>query len=141
MRPFEPVYTMTDYWDGPRAGLASFDGRPHAYASRFDEAKDDYEDVFELRPVDDETLQLALEDWQIFLRWEEAYRAGKVTLDAHQTLLEDRARHQELAGVLGERLAALPGPVTLARAVFRPAPGQTGAGRGRAVEVQWTPVA
>jgi hypothetical protein len=141
MRPFERVHTMTDYWDGPRAGIADFDGRPHAYASRFDEARDDYEEVFELRPVDDETLALALEDWQMFQRWEEAYRAGKVTLDAHQVLLEDRARHQEIAGALRERLAALPGPVTLARAVFRPAEGHAGGGRGRALEVQWTPVA
>jgi hypothetical protein len=36
-RPFEKVYTMTDYYDGPRRGIADFDGRPHFYDSEWDD--------------------------------------------------------------------------------------------------------
>ena len=33
---FERVYTMTDDYDGPRRGIASFRGKPHAYTCPFD---------------------------------------------------------------------------------------------------------
>jgi hypothetical protein len=69
LRPFERVYTMTDYYDGPRRGIADFDGRPHTYDAVFDYAQDDYAEPYDLRPVDAETLQLALEAWQIWQRW------------------------------------------------------------------------
>ena len=65
MADFESVYTMTDYYDGPREGVASFQGKPHIYVSVFDDEQGQYSSVFELRSVDDSTLQLALEDWEI----------------------------------------------------------------------------
>src|SRR5215218_468872 len=70
-RPFERVHTMTDYYDGPRRGIADYDGTPHLYESLFDEDADGYGDVFELRRVDDETFRIAIEDWQIWLRWDD----------------------------------------------------------------------
>lgn len=134
--PYERVYTMTDYYDGPRGGIANFRGTPHAYASLF--AEDEYTDVFELRPVDDETLRLALEDWEIWLRWDDAHKSGIVNLDTHPALPTDRARHDEIEPVLAARFAALPGPVIRARGNFRPTHGHENAGGGRWMEVQWT---
>src|SRR5687768_8510315 len=32
---FERVYTVTDYWDGPREGIADFQDVPHLYRSIF----------------------------------------------------------------------------------------------------------
>lgn len=135
---YERVYTMTDYYDGPRGGIANFHGTPHAYASLFEE--DGYADVFELRPVDDETLRLALEDWEIWLRWDDAHNAGIVNLDTHPALPADRTRHDEIEPILVARLAALPGPVIRAQGVFRPTAGHETAGGGRWMEVQWSVV-
>jgi len=134
---FERVYTMTDYYDGPRRGIASFRGTPHEYVAEFDHSKDDHAETFELRPVDAETLRLALEDWEIWLRWDDAYKAGHVTLDTHPALPTERVRHDEIAPVLAARLAALPGPAIRASGTFRPAPGHATAGGGRWMEVQW----
>jgi hypothetical protein len=139
MRPYERVFTMTDYYDGPRRGIANFDGRPHVYDSPFDHWEDHYDDLYELRAVDEETLRLALEDWEIWLRWEAAFYAGTATVDTHPALPPDRARHDALARSLEARLAALPGPVIRARAVFRPSGTPDGASR-RWLEVQWAPV-
>ena len=135
--PFERVYTMTDYYEPPRAGIASFRGKPHAYSSP-DHWKDGYEDLYELRPVDEETLRLALEDWEIWLRWDEAYKVGIATVESDPALANDRARHDEIEPVLAARLAALPGPATRARGKFRPTPGHDNAGGSRGMEVQWT---
>jgi hypothetical protein len=137
--PFERVFTMTDYYDGPRRGIANFGGRPHAYHSPFNRWDDEYDELYELRAIDEETFRLALEEWEIWLRWEAAYHAGAAAADSHPALGPDRPRHDELARRLEARLAALPGPAIRARAVFRPIPGQACAPR-RWLEVQWTRV-
>ena len=105
--PFERVYTVNDYWDGPRGGVADFKAAPHFYRSIFSEADDNYTDVFELFPVDDKTLQIALEAWDIWLRWEQAYRERRTTLESHPALPEDRERHTELKAALDTRLAEI----------------------------------
>jgi hypothetical protein len=70
---FETVYTVTDWYDGPREGIADFNGMPHLYQWQFDNAKDDWADTLLLTPVDEETFRLALEDWAIWVRWEQAF--------------------------------------------------------------------
>lgn len=139
-RPFERVYTMSDYYDGPRGGLADFDGRPHHYSSVFDGERDEYADTFDLTPVDAETVRLALEDQAMTMRWWRAYQAGSVVPDHSRVLLGDRARHEELVPVLRARLAALPRPVVRVRAVFRRAATFGDGNPGRDHEVQWIPV-
>lgn len=140
MSEFERVFTMTDYYDGPRGGIAQVGGQPHAYDSLFLDVGDGRaeHDIFELRPVDAETLALALEDWEIWLRWETAFYAGATTIETHPALPADRARHDAIAPILHARLEALPGPPIRARAEFRPSPGHDNAGRGRWLEARWT---
>jgi hypothetical protein len=58
---YETVYTVLDYWDGIRTGIADFHGAPHYYERPFDEARDNWADNFLLKPIDEETLRLALE--------------------------------------------------------------------------------
>jgi hypothetical protein len=36
---YECVFTVTDYYDGPRKGIANYNGRPHFYECVFDGAK------------------------------------------------------------------------------------------------------
>jgi len=53
---FEPVIEVTEYFDGPRKGVALFCGAPHTFTSRFLDATEyrgDFEsvDIFELVPI------------------------------------------------------------------------------------------
>ena len=56
---------MTDYFDGPRGGIADYQGRPHLYESIFDDDAGEYSDIFRLSPIPEDLFELALEDWQI----------------------------------------------------------------------------
>jgi len=102
---YERVFTVTDYYDGPRKGIANHQGEPHFYECIFDEAKDDYLQLFRLTPVDAQTFQLALEDWSIWQRWEVAFHAGKADTSTHPALRQDANRHAELKQILDKSLA------------------------------------
>ena len=124
---------MTAFYDGPRGGVADFEGRPHAYASLFDESVG-YSDTFLLMPIDDELFRLALEDWAIWLRWESAFRTGETPQETHPALPSDRQRHEELERLIGGRLDPRPELSYRAHAEFRPK--SPGAG----LQVRWTRV-
>ena len=100
------------------------------------------EDRFELSPITDSDLELALEDWAIYGRWRDAFEAGQTTLDMHPALAEDRARWEELAPILAERLAIDPGHRVLLRAEFRVREPVESIriGHLRPLEVQWCTV-
>ena len=131
---YEIVHTMTDYWDGPRGGVAQFQGRPHVYKSLFDYATDDWSDVFLLQPIDEETLELALEDWAIWKRWDAAYATGLTTTKTHPALPADRARHDELQAILAERLRVDSTTAVRAKGDFKVRDAQG------ILWVRWTPV-
>lgn len=137
MSDFARVYTVHDYHDGPRSGVADFNGHPHAYECLFDAAQDEYSEVFELRLLDDETFRLELEGWEIWLRWKDAHTAGLATIETHPALPADRARYDAIYAVLPARIAASAGPVVRARAVFRALPGIKDGLMGRGLEVRW----
>lgn len=136
------VYTMTDYFDGPRGGVADFEGRPHVFRSLFQRSRDDagelQEDVFVLKPIDLATLELMLEDWEIWLRWECAFKAGQVQLDTHPALPSDRARHDEIRPRL-KALLELPETEGLLRARGRFTQGG-GPDCAYGLQAVWTPI-
>ncbi|MBI3650378.1 MAG: hypothetical protein HY231_04955 [Acidobacteria bacterium] len=98
------VHTITDWYDGARGGIADLDGVPHYYECRWDDATNDWSDVYLLNRIDEETFRLAMEDWQIWLRWRKAFDEGRTNLETHPALPEDRQRHNELEEVLAKRL-------------------------------------
>ena len=114
----EIVHTVTDYYDGPRGGIADFDGRPHAYKSLWDDSEDDWSDGFLLQPVDDETFRLAMEDWDIWSRWERAFHSGETTIETHPALPADRQRHDQIAAILKHRLRIEPDGAIRVRGKF-----------------------
>jgi len=132
---------MTDYYDGPRGGIADFEGRPHIYNSVLDDLRDGYTDTFLLMPIEEDLFQLALEDWAIWCRWEDAFHTGKATPETHPALPQDRARHEELKRLIGDRLAANPALSVRAHGEFRSGPPSTLRRSGlHDLEVRWTKV-
>lgn len=141
---FERVYTVYDYYDTPRSGFADVGGVPHAYRSIWRDDLDDWdpEGRFRLHPVTPEVLALALEDWAIWGRWEEAYRAGRTQDTTHPALPADLPRHAELAPIIERALEFDAASARVAIGEFR-AKGIVRRGgrnpRGE-MEVRWTPV-
>jgi hypothetical protein len=58
---FEPVHEVSEYYDGPRAGIALFNGDRYRFRSRFldvTECKGDFEsvDIFELARLNHQSV-------------------------------------------------------------------------------------
>jgi hypothetical protein len=136
---FERVYTVHDYYDGPRSGVADFQGNPHHYCCEWDEAADDYAESFALRPVDDETLRLALENWKIWKEWEAAFHRGQRRQETHPGLPGQNAVYEDLDKRFKAKIAGL-AVVHRARAIFRVKKNQehVPAGVFRDIEVEWS---
>ncbi len=115
---YDKVYTVTDYYDGPRAGVTNFNGQPHYYECQFNESQDNWSDIFLLKSIDSATFQLALEDWDLWERWNAAREDGKVSLDTHPALPEHRERHDEISAILKSKLKADPEKDMKAKAEF-----------------------
>jgi hypothetical protein len=131
---------MTDYYDGPRKGIAHFRGQPHLYESEWKDIDGDSgsDDSFLLTPLPQDAVEAALEDWAIWLRWEEAFHQGRTGQETHPALPEDRIRHEALAETLRAALATRPGSAVRARAEFRNRPDSTKQFGWRELEVRWT---
>jgi hypothetical protein len=107
LRPgYETVFTVCDYYDGPRSGVANFGESPYFYKCLFDESHDSYSDSFLLIPITKEAFEAALENWQIFLRWREAFDSGKTTRETHPALPEERRQYDNTQRILDEAIAA-----------------------------------
>jgi hypothetical protein len=137
---FERVHTVTDWWDGPREGIADFHGEPHIYQCQFDEIEDDWSRTLLLTPVDEETLRLALEDWAIWTRWERAFHEGRTTQATHPALPEDRQRRQEIEVILEGRLTVDPSTAVRVAGEFRGRKNTNAYPGIRSLEVKWTVV-
>ena len=136
----ERVYTIDDWYDGARQGVADYRGRPHAYRSLYlDSATwDPDEDRFELVPASDEMRDLMIERDALFQRWEAAFREGRTPQPGENdlpVLPEDRTRYVKLQ----ERIAAAlecAGPRFVVRGRF-----EYGAEHGPArASVRWRPL-
>ena len=81
--PPEHVYVENEWYDGPRAGVADVQGVPHRFRSEFDHDEDDYLGTYLVWPISPLSLQLEIEQWQIYVAWNELFEAGKVDTDSH----------------------------------------------------------
>jgi hypothetical protein len=64
---WERVYTVSDFWDCPRSGVANYKGKPHFYEAEFSVVEDDYTGRYWLARIEPNLLLLVLEDWEIWL--------------------------------------------------------------------------
>ena len=131
---WEPVYAVNDFWDGPRGGVACVQGVPHIYQSIFDDSADDYLGSCRVSPIAPDVLALVLEDWQIWLRWSDAFQLGEVTLESHPALPADRPRHDEIQSMLLGRLQVDQANCRTLTAQYR----HTGEKRWEGWEVAWS---
>lgn len=92
---YERVYTVNEYYDGPRLGVADFHGIPHIYKSRYADFSGGH-NTFQLMPINQDAFRLVLENWAIWRRWQAAFNEGRTTIETHPALPEDRARNAEL---------------------------------------------
>jgi hypothetical protein len=134
----EAVHTVIDYYDGPRKGIANYQGFPHFYECVFDATQDDYSDLYQLTPIDEQVFQLALEDWGIWKRWEAAYHSGQTDLETHPALPKDRSRHEELKSILDIALQSSPKAIIRAGKFSALADSELPPGMLRSLQVEWT---
>ncbi|MFJ9519314.1 hypothetical protein ACIRPK_13710 [Kitasatospora sp. NPDC101801] len=74
---FERVYVELEWYDGPRAGLADVEGRPHYFQGN-DGNHADEADEYSVWPAANSAVELEREQWAIFARWNEHHEAGRV---------------------------------------------------------------
>jgi hypothetical protein len=135
----EEVFTVTEYYDGPRQGVANFKGQPHFYDCVFDEGRNDYSNLFALTPVSAHIFDLAREDWAIWERWEAAFYAGNTTRESHPALPQDRVRHEEIRAILGSALKTNKETCTVQAGLFEVLGSPTlPKGVIRPLKVKWT---
>ncbi len=102
----EKVYSVVGFYDGPLSGTADFEGRPHWYERRFDEALDEWSDTFDLRLVTPEIAAADEEANRIFDEWSAAFKAGTVARDSGPALPDARQRYDELRGAVDSYVRA-----------------------------------
>ena len=136
---YEEVLIVTDYYDGPRQGVANFKGEPHFCDCIFDEMRSDYSNLYRLTPISPHILDLAREDWAIWERWESAFKAGSTTRETHPALPQDRARHEEIRAVLDSVLKTDKDACTVQTGLFEVLGSPTlPRGAIRPLRVKWT---
>jgi len=118
MSDYEIVHTISDWYDGARAGIADLNGKPHYYENQWLEGEPNWSDVYFLKSLDAETFALAMEDWEMWLRWEKAFKDGKTTQETHPVLPEERNRHEQINSILAEYLVVIPETSIRATAEF-----------------------
>jgi hypothetical protein len=116
----EQVHVVWDYVDGPRAGIADFQGRPHAFKCQFSDAADDWTDHFWLMEIDRDLLRLALDQHAIFVRWKTEFDRGTAAFDSHPALPADRARYEALEAAIKDRFQIEPERSITQRGRFSP---------------------
>ena len=96
----EHVITEWDYYDGPKSGIALFNWIPHRFSAEFDESQDDYSEIFLLWPINDADLLLEIEQWRIFVEWNDRYEEGNSTIQFHPGHGGINARWDEIQALM-----------------------------------------
>jgi len=135
---YERVHTISDFYDCPREGIADYQGRAHRFKCQWDSVADDWTRTFALTPIDETTLRLATEQWELWRAWERSFHAGRVPQSSHPGFGGKDARYDELEQLIAARLRDLEPLDVLLVADFRAVEGQQQHDRvAREFEVEW----
>ena len=105
---YETVFTVTEYSDWPRNGIANYQGAPHLFEWVSNEEKEPDSKLFRLTPLSAEIFQLAMEEWEIWRRWLVAFYEKKTDISTRPALSIDISRHAELKRILDGALIVDP---------------------------------
>lgn len=122
---FGRVHTLPDWYDGPRGGLADYRGEPHFFQSLFLDLAGD-PDFYLLWPAASDEVALALEEWDIWLRWVAAAAVGDAPEESHPALPKDRARFERIRDRVALAYGRWPEHGRFATAVWRSDPSRPG---------------
>ncbi|MFI7316976.1 hypothetical protein [Streptomyces venezuelae] len=89
---FERVYTESEWYGEPWAGLADIDGKPHHFEIDHSRQGDEYR----VWPASEAVAELEREQWAIYARWYERREAGEVGQESHPGHGGVDARYDEL---------------------------------------------
>jgi hypothetical protein len=78
----ERVLVELVWYDGPRAGIAYVDGRPHYFHSD-DWLQDSDAAEYKTWPIGPDALAAEIESCRIFVAWDDLHRSGLATPDTH----------------------------------------------------------
>lgn len=140
---FERVRAVWDYYDGPRKGVAEFNGVPHYFECIFDESVDDRSNLFRLFPVGEEFLQCSARSWAIFKSWEARFHRGVVSVESHPGHSKLDAEYNRLTAWLSTEVKSLKALPAKYAPIFRSLPDQEGLTPGvlRDLEAAWVEAA
>ena len=136
---FQKVHVIWELYDGVRSGIADYNELPHYFKCIFD---GDYTDRFELYPISESTLDLAIEQWEIFREWESKYHRGHEVIANHPAGPNGNERYCNIESILKEIISQLGDPVVIAIPQFEVLPGQDDLPDGilRKMSVRWEKV-
>lgn len=101
---WETVYTLDDWYDGPRRGMADFQGVPHYFVSLFYDLLPHRQlHEFEIAAMPPIALETALELQSIWERFQAMNAANPIPFTTKQewgALPQDRARRAELEAIM-----------------------------------------
>lgn len=134
----EHVYVEIEWYDGPRAGVADVQGKPHRFMSQFNEKEDEYLGTFLVWPIDEHDLSLEQEQWRIFVSWNEDYEAGKVRVESHPGHPGTNERWDEIDRLLKPSRESVPSSAKSAMAQMEAVEGsQRYAPSGPGYQLAW----
>ena len=102
----EQVYMVWDYYDGVRSGIADYFGKPYYFEPSLNFDEDDEIPEYALKPIDDETLAIAQEQWTIYRDWEIRFHSGKEDTDSHPARGGPETHYAKLQAKLDAALEA-----------------------------------
>jgi len=124
----DKLHTISEWYDGPRAGATEYKGKPYWYRSVYIDSDvwDPNEDRFELTPLTEEVLSWELESTKIFERWDSARKNGSIAWNegdegSFGAMPEDMHRYREINEGLQTYLSRTD-PQLLVRATFDSGP-------------------
>jgi hypothetical protein len=131
------VYSF-DWYDGPRSGVADYDGWPHYFESQWADIDHIEEDWFKLTPIPQEVFELELERERLWGKYAAASAIGIVGAEHHPFLPADRKRGEELMQILEKALRIDEEQYLIGRAKFAAIDEQTRQVTEGAMIVNWT---
>ena len=103
----EKVYVENDWYDGPRKGIADFNGVPHRFIADFADDKG-FLDTFRLFPINESEFNLEKEQWAIFVEWNDLYEKGVANTDSHPGGGGINKRWDEIESLLSDKREIVP---------------------------------